>query len=146
MQFSQKLDQLEKRFDELNAQMADPAVISDAAEYRKVTKAHSEISEIVGKYRDWKRVEDALSQARPMLEDRDPDLKAMAQEEVTRLEPELAAIEEELKVLLLPKDPLDEKNVVLGNPRRHGRRRSYAVRRRDLSHVQPLRRDAGLED
>ena len=113
MQFSQKLDQLEKRFDELNAQMADPAVISDAAEYRKVTKAHSEISEIVGKYRDWKRVEDALSQARPMLEDRDPDLKAMAQEEVTRLEPELAALDEEIKVLLLPKDPLDEKNVVL---------------------------------
>jgi peptide chain release factor 1 len=113
MQFSQKLDQLEKRFDELNAQMADPAVISDAAEYRKVTKAHSEISEIVGKYREWKRVEDALSQARPMLEDRDPDLQAMAQDEVTRLEPELTALEEEIKVLLLPKDPLDEKNVVL---------------------------------
>jgi peptide chain release factor 1 len=113
MQFSQKLDQLEKRFDELNAQMADPAVISDAAEYRKVTKAHSEISEIVGKYREWKRVEDALAQARPMLEERDPDLKAMAQEEVTRLEPELAAIEEGLKILLLPKDPLDDKNVVL---------------------------------
>jgi peptide chain release factor 1 len=113
MQFSQKLDQLEKRFDELNAQMANPAVISDGAEYRKVTKAHSEISEIVGKYREWKRVEDALSQARPMLEDSDPDLKAMAQEEVARLEPELTAIEEELKILLLPKDPLDEKNVVL---------------------------------
>jgi len=113
MQFRQKLEQLEKRFDELNAQMADPAVIADAAEYRKVTKAHSELSEIVGKYREWKRVEDALSQARPMLEDRDPDLKAMAQEEVTRLEPELAAIEEELKILLLPKDPLDDKNVVL---------------------------------
>ncbi|HUI78386.1 MAG TPA: peptide chain release factor 1 [Bryobacteraceae bacterium] len=113
MQFQQRLDQLETRFDELNAQMADPAVISDAAEYRKVTKAHSEISEIVTKYREWKRVEDALSQARVMLEDRDPDLKAMAQEEVTRLEPELAAIEEELKVLLLPKDPLDDKNVVL---------------------------------
>src|ERR1700733_11484458 len=102
MQFSQKLDQLEKRFDELNAQMADPSVISDAAEYRKVTKAQSEISEIVGKYREWKRVEDSLSQARPMLEDRDPDLKAMAQEEVTRLGPELAAIEEALKILLLP--------------------------------------------
>jgi peptide chain release factor 1 len=113
MQFSQKLDQLEKRFDELNAQMADPAVISDGAEYRKATKAHSEISEIVGKYREWKRVEDALSQARPMLEDSDPDLKAMAQEELARLEPELATIEEELKILLLPKDPLDEKNVVL---------------------------------
>jgi len=113
MQFSQKLDQLEERFEELNAQMADPAVISDAAEYRKVTKAQSEISDIVAKYREWKRVDDELSQARPMLEERDPDLKAMAHEEVTRLEPELAAIEEELKILLLPKDPLDEKNVVL---------------------------------
>jgi len=113
MQFQQKLEQLEKRFDELNAQMADPAVIGDAAEYRKVTKAHSELAEIVTKYREWKRVEDTLSQARTMLEDRDPDLKAMAHEEVTRLEPELAAIEEELKILLLPKDPLDDKNVVL---------------------------------
>src|ERR1700682_2497119 len=113
MQFVQKLVQLEKRFEGLNEQMADPSVISDAAEYRKVTKSHSELAEIVGKYRQWKKAEDGLAQARAMLEDHDPDLKAMAAEEVARLEPEMTAIEEQLKVLLLPKDPLDDKNVVL---------------------------------
>jgi peptide chain release factor 1 len=113
MQFAQKLAQLEKRFDELTQQMADPAVISDGEKYRKVTKEQAELSEIVGKYREWKDAEDALSQARPMLQEKDPDLRAMAEEEVTRLEPELARIEEEIKILLLPKDPKDEKNVVL---------------------------------
>jgi len=113
MQFVPKLDQLEKRFDELNQQMADPSVISDPDQYRKVTKAHSELSEIVGRYRQWKKVQDSLSQARPMLQEEDPELRAMAAEEVAQLEPELTRIEEQLKVLLLPKDPLDEKNVVL---------------------------------
>ena len=113
MQFAQKLTQLEKRFDELTSQMADPAVIADGDKYRKVTKEQSEISDVVEKYRQWKDVEDSLSQARQMLQDKDPDLRAMAQEEVTSLEPELAKIEEEIKVLLLPKDPKDEKNVVL---------------------------------
>jgi len=113
MQFAQKLEQLEKRFDELTQQMADPAVIGDADQYRKVTKAQAELSEIVGKYREWKIVDDALSQARSILHDHDPDLRAMADEEVARLTPELARIDEEIKILLLPKDPNDEKNVVL---------------------------------
>ena len=113
MEFAQKLDHLEKRFDDLNRQMADPAVISDAAEYRKVTKTHSELSEVVAKYREWKKAADSLAQARPMLADKDPDLRAMAEEEVASLEPELTRIEEELKILLLPRDPLDDKNVVL---------------------------------
>src|SRR5579871_987870 len=113
MQFRQRLDELEKRFEDLTAQMADPAVIGDAEQYRKVTKAHSELSDVVSKYREWKKVDDGLTQARGMLEDNDPELKTMAEEEIARLEPELARIEEELKVLLLPKDPLDEKNVVL---------------------------------
>jgi peptide chain release factor 1 len=113
MQFAQKLTQIEKRFDELTQQMADPAVIGDGDKYRKVTKEQSELSEIVEKYREWKSVEDSLSQARPMLQEKDPDLRAMAEEEVTRLEPEIGKLEEEIKVLLLPKDPKDEKNVVL---------------------------------
>ena len=113
MQFAQKLAQLEKRFDELTQQMADPAVISDADQYRKITKEQAELSEVVGKYREWKSVEDALSQARPMLQEKDPELRAMAEEEVASLEPELAKIDEEITVLLLPKDPKDEKNVVL---------------------------------
>jgi peptide chain release factor 1 len=113
MQFVPKLDQLEERFEALNRQMADPAVIGDADQYRKVAKAHSELSDVVSAYREWKKNEDALSQARPMLQDGDPDLRAMAQEEITSLEPELARLEEHLKVLLLPKDPNDDRNVVL---------------------------------
>ncbi len=113
MQFREKLEQLEKRFDELNRQMADPTVIGDADQYRKVTKAHSELAEVVGKYREWKKTEDSLSQARGMMEDADPELRTMAEEEIARLEPQKISIEDQLKVLLLPKDPNDEKNVVL---------------------------------
>jgi len=113
MQFVPKLEQLEKRFDELTSQMADPAVIGDGAEYRKIARGRSEIEEAVAKYREWKKVEDSLQQARPMLQEADAELRAMAQQEVADLEPEKRKIEDQLKVLLLPKDPNDEKNVVL---------------------------------
>ena len=99
MQFVPRLQQLEKRFDELTQQMADPSVISDADQYRKVTKAQSEISELVAKFREWKKVEDSLSQARPMLQEPDPELKAMAEQEVAELEPEKLQLEEQLKVM-----------------------------------------------
>jgi peptide chain release factor 1 len=113
MQFQQKLDQIEVRFDTLNRQMADPAVISDGEQYRKVTKSHSELAEIVAKYREWKKVHSDLAEARGMLGESDPELRTMAVDEMARLEPLELRIEEELKVLLLPKDPNDEKNVVL---------------------------------
>jgi peptide chain release factor 1 len=113
MQYQQRLDEIERRFDELNAQMADPAVIGDAAQYRKITKAHSELADIVAKYREWKAASGNLQQARAMLQEADADLRAMAQDEVAKLEPATARIEEELKILLLPRDPNDEKNVVL---------------------------------
>src|SRR3984893_3497731 len=113
MQYQQKLDDIERKFDDLNRQMADPAVISDSVQYRKVSKAHNELAEIVAKYRDWKTASRNLAEARPMLAESDPELRGMAEEEVARLEPEIAGIEDDLKVLLLPKDPLDEKDVVL---------------------------------
>ena len=85
MHFAPKLEQLEKRFEELNRQMADPAVIADGDQYRKVTKAHSELSESVARFREWKKIQDSLSQARQMLQDSDPELKAMAEEEISSL-------------------------------------------------------------
>src|SRR3954454_23161103 len=99
MQFASKLEQLEKRYEELTSQMADPAVISDGEQYRKVAKSRSEAEEVVGKYREWKKVEDGLAQARGMLQDSDPDLRAMAEMEIAQLEPELTKIEDEIKVL-----------------------------------------------
>ena len=113
MQYKDRLDEAEARFQELTASMADPAVIGDSEQYRKTTKAQSELAELVGKYRDWKKAEQELRDARMMLEESDADLRQMAELEVARLDPEVQAIEEELQVLLLPKDPNDEKNVIL---------------------------------
>ncbi len=113
MQYAQKLDHIEARFEELTRQMADPAVIGDPDAYRKVTKSHRELEEVVTKYREWKRSRQDLDGARLMLEESDPELREMARAEVERLEPALEKLAEELKVLLLPKDPNDERDVVL---------------------------------
>jgi peptide chain release factor 1 len=113
MQYKDRLDQAEARFNELNAKMSDPGVTNDPQEYRKISKARSELEETVGKYADWKRADKELREARPMLDEADPDLRQMAELEVARLEPELAQIEQELQVMLLPKDPNDEKNIVI---------------------------------
>jgi peptide chain release factor 1 len=113
MQFTDKLDQTELRFEELTRQLADPEVIGDGDRYRKAAKAHSDLSEVVAKYREWKKVRRDLEDSRAMLGESDPELRQMAADDVARLEPELARIEEDLKVLLVPKDPNDDKNVVL---------------------------------
>jgi peptide chain release factor 1 len=113
MQIQSKLAELEKRYEDLTRQMADPEVINDADRYRKTAKAHSDLSEIVSEYRNWKKLIADYEQARQMLQDTDPDLREMAVEETTRLEPAMAELEQRLKLLLLPKDPNDEKNVVL---------------------------------
>src|SRR5215469_341652 len=113
MEYAKKLDQIELRFDELTAQMADPAIIADGDQYRKISKTHSDLSEIVSKYKQYKQEAGQLEQARAMLGDSDPDLRELAQLEVERLEPALQEIGQELRVLLLPKDPNDEKDVVL---------------------------------
>jgi peptide chain release factor 1 len=113
MQYSQRLEDIEARFDEVTRQMADPAVIADGETYRKVARTRSELEDIVSKYRDYKLAKRNYDEARSMVEDPDPELRQMANDEIVRLEPQIAQIEEDLKVLLLPKDPLDEKNVVL---------------------------------
>ncbi len=113
MEYLSKLEQTEARYDDLSRQMADPAVINDPERYRKVAKSQRDLEEVVTKYRDWKRLRQDLDGARAMLEEADEDLRAMATDEVARLEPDLTSIEQDLKVLLLPKDPNDDKNVVL---------------------------------
>ncbi len=113
MQYEQKLNELETRYEELSKQMADPEVIGDLDAYRKVSKSQRDIEEVVNRYRDWKAATKNLAEAKAMLSDSDLDMRAMAQEEITALEPEIEEIERNLKVLLLPKDPNDDKNVVL---------------------------------
>jgi peptide chain release factor 1 len=113
MQYAQRLDSIEARFEDLTRQMADAQHIADPEAYRKTAKAQSELTEIVTRYREWKQAASHAGEARLMLEDSDAEMRKMAAEELEHLEPELKRLEDELKVLLLPKDPHDEKNVVL---------------------------------
>jgi peptide chain release factor 1 len=113
MEFESRLAESEKRFEDLTQQLSDPILINDADAYRKAAKARSDLEEIVNKYREWKQYTGDLDQAKGMLTESDAELRAMAEEEVARLTPLIESAEADLKVLLLPKDPLDEKNVVL---------------------------------
>ncbi len=108
-----RLEQMEQRYNEMQAQFALPEVLNDHERYQKVAKALREIETPVEKYRELKQVHQDLTDARAMLAESDADLRLMAEEEIAALEPRAAALEEELKVLLLPKDPNDEKNIIL---------------------------------
>jgi peptide chain release factor 1 len=113
MQYADKLDALEARFEELSRAMADPDVINDPETYRKTAKSHRDMEEVVNKYREWKQANDALSQAKGMSQDSDPEMREMALAEIAELEPAMTKLEEELMIFLLPKDPNDDKNIVL---------------------------------
>ncbi|MDE3200556.1 MAG: peptide chain release factor 1 [Acidobacteriota bacterium] len=108
-----RLEQMEKRYTELQEQFTLPEVINDHERYTKTAKALREIEPTVDKYRELKQAQQGLADARAMLAESDPDMRTMAEEEIAALEPRAAALEDELKVLLLPRDPNDEKNIVL---------------------------------
>jgi peptide chain release factor 1 len=109
-----KLRAVEARYEELTVELANPEVVSDGKRYQKTAKTHAELGELVSKYREYKDLERGISDTRGMVrEETDPELKTMAQEELAGLEARLANCETELKFLLLPKDPNDERNVVL---------------------------------
>ena len=105
---NEKLEQLEKRYDELQAKVADPKIVSDHATYRDTMKAISEIEEVVTQYRDLKQVQKGIADAREMLKG---ELRELAEIELANLEAKVPALENELRLLLQPKDPNDEKNV-----------------------------------
>lgn len=107
----EKLGQVEARYEELNRELARPEVLADSARYQKLAKAHAEMRQVVEKYREWKLIERGLRDARALLDD--PEMKALAHDELSRLQKRKEETEGELKLLLLPKDPNDEKNVIL---------------------------------
>jgi peptide chain release factor 1 len=110
----ERLDQIEARYDELTQVLLSPDIVNDSAKYQKTAKAHSEIALVVEKYREYKDLTRGIAESKAMLADeKDPEMRAYAQEELNQLEPRVGTIEEELKVLLLPKDPNDEKNIIL---------------------------------
>jgi peptide chain release factor 1 len=110
----ERLEQIEKKYQELNDALASPEIVNDSSRYQKTAKAHSEVAPIVERYREYKDLQRGIAESRAMIADEsDPELRAMAEEELARLEPRLQATEEEIKLLLLPKDPNDERNVIL---------------------------------
>ena len=106
----EKLELVEKKYEELTTQISDPEVIANNNEWRKLMKEHSSMEDVVLKYREYKKVEQEMNDAKEMMED--PEMKDLASEEYYSSKDKLAKIEEELKFLLIPKDPNDDKDVI----------------------------------
>lgn len=104
------LDAVEKNYEELTKKISDPEVISNQNEWRKMMKEQSDLEPIVQKYREYKNVQKELEEAKEILNDK--ELKELAEEEMLAAKEKLPVLEEELKMLLIPKDPDDEKNVI----------------------------------
>src|SRR5579862_9181792 len=110
----EKLDQIESRYQELTAQLSSPEVLNDSSRYQKLARTHADLAEVVERYREWKNVEKGLHGVKQMLmESEDAEMKQLAHEEERQLLERKDAVENDLKRLLLPRDPNDEKNVIL---------------------------------
>src|SRR6202167_5587543 len=110
----EKLEQIETRYDEMTRELSSPEVHDDSARYQKIAKAHSELGEIVAKYREWNEIAKGIEESKQLLaESDDAEMKQMAQDELRTLEARREDVEKEVKVLLIPKDPNDEKNVIV---------------------------------
>ena len=109
-----KLEFVEQRYDELNKKISDPEVISNQDEWRKLMKESSDLEGVVTKYREYKKVNNDLNEAEELLQEKlDKDMKEMAEAELGEAKEKIEKIEDELRFLLLPKDPNDEKNVIV---------------------------------
>ncbi|RLG11640.1 peptide chain release factor 1 [Candidatus Pacearchaeota archaeon] len=108
-----KLETIEKRFEEISQSLSDPGIISDREKYAKLAKEHAELTEIVEIYRKYKSILKNIKELKELIEEDDEELKELAKEELKTLETQLEKIEEQIPFLLLPKDPNDEKNVIL---------------------------------
>ncbi len=108
-----QLEQVARRYHDLANQLADPKVTSDSRKYQGLAREHAGLRELVQAYEEYRKIKKDLEGNRELLADPDPSLGQMAKEEIPRLEKELREWEEKLKVLLIPKDPNDEKNIFL---------------------------------
>src|SRR5205809_190744 len=111
---TEKLDQLDSRYEEMTQQLSSPEVVGDSARFQKIAKQHAELEEIVAKHREYKQIVKDLAGAHQLfLEADDAEMKQMAHEEEKTLAARKEIVERELKLLLLPKDPNDEKSVII---------------------------------
>lgn len=106
----EKLDAIEKKYEDLTKKISNPEIINNQNEWREFMKEHSELEPIVEKYREYKKTKQEMLEAQEMLED--SELKELAESEMLEAKEKLPKIEEEIKILLIPKDKDDEKNVI----------------------------------
>ena len=106
----EKLEAVEKRYEELTKIISDPEVIARQSEWQKDMKEHAAIEEVVMKFREYKKVKQAMEEAEELMQD--PDMKELAEEEYYSSKDQIPKIEEELKILLIPKDPDDDSNII----------------------------------
>ncbi len=108
-----KLDQLQERFEEIASLLAEPEVMADSNRFRDLSKEYARLESVVEGFRRFRKAENDLRNATEMLEDADPDIQAMAEDEIRAAEKTLQSLEEELQILLIPEDPHDQSNVYL---------------------------------
>ncbi len=108
-----KLDFITEKYDELAKKVSDPEVINNQPVWQKHVKEMGEMEPIVNKYKEYKKAKSDLAEAKEMLEEGDDEMKELAKMEIGDLEDKITDLEEELKILLIPKDPNDDKNVIL---------------------------------
>ncbi|HDI60174.1 MAG TPA: peptide chain release factor 1 [Desulfobacteraceae bacterium] len=108
-----KLQGIADRYDLLERMLSDPEIIADRSRYQKYTREHAELAPVVDAYRRYQALRTELSEARGLLNDQDPAIRAMARDEIQRLEVEIEALSDDLHRMLIPKDPADEKNVII---------------------------------
>src|SRR6185369_5447699 len=109
-----KLDAIEAKYEELTQQLGDPETLADQAKYARIAKQHRDLEEVVAKYREFKALDQGLRDTREMLDlEDDAEMLQLARTELAELEARREQVEAELKVRLLPKDPNDEKNVIV---------------------------------
>src|SRR2546426_8434507 len=109
-----KLDGIEEKYEELTQQLSDHELLTDQSRYARVAKQHRDLEEIVEKYREFKALDRGIRETRELVEgEEDVEMVGLARTELSDLEQRLANVEEDLKFLLIPQDPNDEKNVIL---------------------------------
>ncbi|MCR5257390.1 MAG: peptide chain release factor 1 [Desulfovibrio sp.] len=108
-----KLEGLEKKYMELEQQLSQPGIYNDQEQFKKLSKAHADLKDVVDLFRQYRSAKEQIEENKQLLHEDDSEIKALAQEEIKNLEARLPEIEHQLKVLLIPKDPLDEKNTIL---------------------------------
>lgn len=114
MKIESKLEQLNSRYEELTTALSDPSIYEDSGNYAELSKEHSDLRQVIEKYNQWKKLGEDISGAKDIVDgENDPDMVAMAREELQELEPALEELEQEIKMMLIPKDPEDSRNAIV---------------------------------